>query len=98
MQEKEFKEWLSFLDDSTAGNILSWCTGIEKQYGDLDKYYANDKFEWLLKELRYSSKDEKNKKKNTTKIDIKPKKEGKNLYESIREGLASRRKSLKKYK
>jgi hypothetical protein len=61
MQIEHFKDWLRInttYPEHTISTTISCCIRVEKYYGDLDKIIAECGEEWLIQELNYTTKNE----------------------------------------
>lgn len=73
MNEQDFKNWLEkrYLDSSTTvANRISNCRNVEKYYGDLKNAYKRDKCAYIIEELKYSTNDERENKKQNHLVPI----------------------------
>jgi len=64
MQTDFFKDWLRInktYPEHTISTTIACCKRVERYYGDLDKIIEDSGEEWLLEELSYSPKNERDK-------------------------------------
>lgn len=92
MNRESFKNYLKIAKGYPEGTIssrVSNCGTIEKYYGDLDVIYQENQFSELLKDLEYTTEDERNNAPARHKIAI----DG-----DLRKGTASLKSALNLYK
>ena len=75
MDTQGFRAWLEQRDlrESTVRTWLTDAKRVEKDYGDLDELYAEDRLAGVLKQLRYSAADARRNAPNPSKLDTDPK-------------------------
>ena len=86
-----YRRWLERQTTNTRviADQMARVGRVEAHYGDVDDRYAQDRMAGLMETLSYSVDDERHNRPNTTSISI----DG-----NIRNGLASLRAAIKKYK
>lgn len=86
----EFREWLKRNNtENTVASRISNVETIERHYGNLDSYFANGTYQQkVIDTLEYSMSDERENRKNPSKITING---------NIREGLATYKAAAKLY-
>ena len=92
MRKHEFATWLGQkypFSGGTAGSRLSNGERIKEIYGDLDRYYREDRLQHLLSCLAYSAADERANRPNPSKIPING---------NLRNGLATLRNAVSLYR
>jgi hypothetical protein len=73
MKTDDFTSWLIHIkqmQENAARSRVSNCNRIEKYYNDLDDYFLNDQFSFLLSQFEYTRDDELNNKTTLHKIPI----------------------------
>jgi hypothetical protein len=70
--KKNYREWLAekFPNAGVASVRISNAKRVEKYYGDLDDHYAKDRLNGVLRELVYSSDDQRRGAPNPTLIPV----------------------------
>jgi len=91
MQTENYRNWLTAQNyqGGTVTAQMHRAGRVEEHYGDLDKLYAEDRLEGVVRALTYTTQDRRNNRPNETKIPF----EG-NVYNN----LASYRDAVRRYR
>ncbi len=74
MDEKGFRMWLEEggLKESSIQTHITDVKRVERHYGNLEALYRKDRFDEVLRELRYTAEDERHRAPNPSRLPIEP--------------------------
>ncbi len=90
MREEEYRQWLIKKEykDTVISARISNARNIERYYGDLDKKIIDKSYQEMIRELEYSTQDERENRTNTSRIQFNG---------NIRENLAMYKQAARLY-